>query len=120
METYWLSLIVGKRIWAGRYQHSIDSSASRVELNFDNINTTIFLDSETPIKASVVNKAISESESESCWSDEKYMVFREHEDNELIIRTFHKLWTAAVGTEKYNKDDWKRLGAVLYDAGYHT
>lgn len=118
METDWLKLIVGERIWSARCQRRNDSSAFRVELNFDNINTTIFLDSETPIKASVVNNATPESE--SGWSDEKYMVFRKNEDNELIIRTFHTLWTAAVDTENYNKDDWKRLAAVLCDAGYQV
>lgn len=118
METDWLKLIVGERIWSARCQKRIDSSAFRVELKFDNINITILLDSRTPIKASVVNNATLESE--SGWSNEKYMVFRKNEDNELIRQTFHKLWTAAANTGKYNKDDWKRLAAVLHDAGYQV
>jgi hypothetical protein len=116
MKTDWLRSIVGQRIWSARCQKRIDSSAFRVELNFANINTTIFLNSETPIKANVVKTATPKVE--LGWSDEKYIVFKENEDNELIIETFHKLWTAAAGTDKYNKADWKRLSAVLYKAGY--
>lgn len=118
MKTDWLKLIVGQRIWSARCQKRIDSSASRVELNFADINITIFLDSETPIKANVVKTAIPELE--SGWSDEKYMVMvsKKNKDYDLINLTFHKLWTAAVGTEKYDKKDWRRLSAALQKAGY--
>ena len=113
METDWLKLIVGERIWAARCQKRIDSSAFRLELNFYDAGITLFLDSDTSLKGRVLNEIVPKEE-ESGWSNENYMVSREqeHEDKELIIQTFHKLWTAAVGTEKYNKDDWKRLGAV--------
>ena len=118
METDWLKLFVGQRIWSARCQKRIDSDAFRVELNFVNIKTTLFLDSDTLIKASIVKDY--KPKSESGWSDEKFAVFSEHEDNELIKRTFHKLWTEATTSEKYNKDDWKRLAVVLYDAGYQV
>lgn len=116
MKTNWLKSIVGQRIWSARCQKRIDSGASRVELNFADINTTIFLNSETPIIANIVKTATPKLE--SGWSDEKYMVFNENEDDELINLTFHKLWTAAVGTEKYDKRDWRRLSAALHKAGY--
>jgi len=116
MKTDWLKLIVGQRIWSARCQKRIDSSTSRVELNFADIDTTIFLNSETPIKVNVVKTATPKLE--SGWSDEKYMVFNKNEDDELVKMTFHKLWTAAVDTEKYDKKDWRRLAKVLYNAGY--
>jgi len=119
MENDWLKLIVGERIWSARCQKRIDSNASRVELNFYDAGITLFLDSETSLKGRVLNETVPKDE-ESGWSNENYMVYREqeHKDNELIIQTFHKLWTAAVGTEKYNKTDWKRLENVLRNAGY--
>lgn len=31
-----------------------------------------------------------------------------------VHQLFHILWTKAVGTETYNKNEWKQLGAYLY------
>jgi hypothetical protein len=128
MEKDWLRLIIGQRIWAGRCQHSINSSASRLELKFYDAGITLFLDSDTSLKGRVLNEIVPK-ERESGWSNENYLVSKEHEreheheheheDNELIKLTFHKLWTAAaIREEKYNKGDWKRLAAVLSKAGY--
>jgi len=33
-------------------------------------------------------------------------------DHELH-RLFHTLWTKAVGTDKYNKEEWKRLEEII-------
>jgi hypothetical protein len=31
-----------------------------------------------------------------------------------VHHLFHTLWTKAVGTENYNKNEWKQMGAYLY------
>ena len=33
-------------------------------------------------------------------------------DHELH-RLFHTLWTKAVGTDRYNKEEWKRLETII-------
>jgi hypothetical protein len=31
-----------------------------------------------------------------------------------VHHLFHTLWTKAVGTERYNKNEWKQMGSYLY------
>ena len=38
-------------------------------------------------------------------------------ENERVGKLFHSLWSKS-GTYKYDKEEWKALGAVLYEAGY--
>lgn len=38
--------------------------------------------------------------------------------NQEVQRIFHRLWTKAVGTEDYEKPEWKQLNAVIEDLTY--
>jgi hypothetical protein len=37
------------------------------------------------------------------------------ESAQSIHTLLHTLWTKAVGTNGYNKEEWKRLAAFVYD-----
>jgi hypothetical protein len=36
------------------------------------------------------------------------------ESAQAIHQLLHTLWTKAVGTDKYDKEEWKRLSAFIY------
>lgn len=107
-----------------RYQTRVSPEAHRLELMPRGASTTVvILTSSTPIEAAIGDLLDPAMKTGPEWSDTKYLAARTPvgpENAERVHSTFHKLWSQAVGTDGYVKDDWAVLNAALRLAGYEV
>ena len=84
-------------------------------------STVVVLTSRAPIEATIADFRDPAMITGPEWTGTNFLVATSPdgpEDAEKVHRTFHKLWSQAVGTDGYVKSDWMLLVDALQLAGY--